>query len=188
MINLLPPNNKRDLNAARTNTLLIRYNIAMVVIVVFMIAVFVFVYFYFNISKSSSEDAITQNQLRQSSFTQVRTQAANFRGNLTVAQRIFANQVNYSELLTKIAAATPKGVIIQSLTLDAAMFGKPTTITAYAKSTAAALALKESYAAQTKLFSNVNISSIGSGGANNSNPNYPINVTLNLTIQPGAAS
>ncbi|HEU0266401.1 MAG TPA: hypothetical protein VFQ70_02130 [Candidatus Saccharimonadaceae bacterium] len=195
MINLLPPDNQRNLLAARSNTLLVRYNVAMIAVVCFMVAAFGFVYFYLNMSKSSAERTIAANQQKEASYTQVSEQAAEFRTNLATAKRIFASQVDYSTLLTSIAAATPSGVILQSLSLDATTFGKPTTLIAYAKNTTDALALKDSYAAQTKLFSNVSIANISlasssgsSGSQSTGNPAYPVTVTLNLTIQPGAAA
>lgn len=192
MINLLPQDNQRNLRAARSNTLLIRYVIAMIAVVCFMVAAFGFVYFYLNISKNSAENTITANQQKETSYAQVSQQANEFRTNLATAKRIFASQVDYGTLLTQIAAATPSGVILQSLTLDASSFGKPTTLIAYAKTTDAALALKDSYAAQTNLFSNVSIANVGltgsDSGSANTNPAYPITITLNLTINPGAAA
>lgn len=192
MINLLPQENKRTISAARSNTLLIRYNIATIAVICFMVAAFGFVYFYLNASKSSAENTMAANQQKEASYGQVSQQANEFRTNLSTAKRIFGSQVDYSTLLTQIAAATPSGVILQALSLDASTFGKPTTLMAYAKTTNDALALKDSYAAQTDLFSDVSIANVGlsggDSGSSSANPDYPVIVTLNLTIKAGAAT
>ena len=184
MINRLPPEYQRDLRAARANTLLLRYNIALLAAVGFMLAAFVVTYLFLTIGKASAESTIETNRAKQTSYAETQQQATEFRNNLTTAKQIFANQINYSGLILDIARTLPRGTILQQISLDAAEFGKPTTLTAKTTSYNSALTLKDTLAKNTKIFSDVNIQSIT---ADKSNRGYPFNVVVNLTINKGAA-
>lgn len=187
MINLLPPTSRRNLRAAHTNSLLARYNIGLLAALIFMVLAFGFTYFYLNISNGASEQAIQENTQREAAFAKTKQAASAFRSNLSTAKQILANQVNYSQLIINIAHALPSHVVLQSLSLDPSTFGKPTTITAYAKTTNDALRLKDTLTKHPELFQNVSLQSIATSGQATV-PGYPVTVSLNLTIQPGAAS
>lgn len=191
MINLLPPESRRDLRAARTNTLLARYNFGLIAALVFMVLAFGFTYFYLNISNRSSEVTIQDNNQKEMTFAKTKQQADAFRSDLSTDKQIFSNQVNYSQLIVDIAHTLPSNVVLQSLALDPTTFGKPTTITAYAKSTNDALRLKDTLNKHSELFQNVSLQSIatsGDSGGSGGVKGYPVTVTLNLTIKPEAAS
>lgn len=191
MINLLPPESRRNLRAARSNTLLLRYNIALVAAVIFMMLAFGFTYFYLNVSDNTAQASIQENQQKEASYATTKHQAAEFQKNLAAAKQIFSSQVNYSQLTVRIAQALPHGVVLQSLALDPSTFGKPTTLTAYAKSIPIALSLKDTLNSHRDLFQNASIQSITRGSGGDSGPTvsgYPITVTVNVTINPGAAA
>lgn len=189
MINLLPPESRRNLRAARTNTLLARYNFGLLAALAFMVLAFGFTYFYLNISNSSSLATIQDNEGKEAAFAQTKQQADDFRSNLATDKQIFSNQVNYSQLLINIAHAMPSNVVFQSLELDPTTFGKPTTVTAYAKSTNDALRLKDTLNKHPELFQDVSLQSIATASDSSSGvKGYPVTVTLNLTLKPEAAS
>lgn len=182
MINLLPPNNKRQLQAARTNTLLLRYNFLLIGAVVFLLIATGVVYFYLNSTKAHAEQTIQDNNAKVSSYDKVKQQADDFRTSLSTAKQVLDQNIVYTKVILEIAQLLPSGVVMDKLDLDAKTFGTPTTFAARAKDYTAALALKDSLQ-NSALFSNVSFSSLsgdGSGG-------YPINVNLNVTIQKDAA-
>ena len=86
----------------------------------------------------------------------------------------------YSNVLQNIGQQMPAGTVIDKIALDAASFtGTPVTITAYAKTNDAAVALREKF--QTSpYFSAVNFQSVSdsTGGITG----YPISVSLTLVI------
>jgi Tfp pilus assembly protein PilN len=185
MISLLPPEQKREISAARTNTLLIRYNVLLLGALAFLLLSIGIVYFYLNNAKTNNEKVMSENQAKVANFSTIAEQAQIFRQNLSTAKQILDRQVNYTKVILEIAQLLPGGVVLTNLSLDAATFGSETTLVAQAKSYDQAVALKDSFS-QSPLFSNVHFQSINTteGAAGNT---YPITVTLSVTFKKGAA-
>lgn len=182
MINLLPPEEKRQLRAARTNTLLLRYNIFLVSAVAFLGLAIGITYVYLSTTKANSESIISENKAKVASFAEVQSQADIFKANLTTAKQILDNEVIYTKVMLAIAALMPSGTVLDKLNLDSQTFGTPTTLTAGATNYDNALKLKDAFQA-SPLFSDVHFESIGSGGQ----PPYPLTVNLKVTIKKDAA-
>lgn len=183
MINLLPLEEKRQLRAARTNTLLIRYNILLIIIVAFTGLAIGVTYIYLTNTETNAKQALQDNEARVSQYASVQTQANQFRQNLATAKQILDNEVTYSSVVLQIAQLIPAGVVLQSLDLDSHTFGSDTTLVAEAKDYTSAVALKDSFS-KSSLFSNVHFQSITDSG---SNGGYPITINLDVTIKKGAA-
>ena len=182
MINLLPPEEKRQLRAARTNTLLLRYNLSLVGAVVFLGLAIGVTYVYLSNTKVSAETLISENRARVADFAEVQTQADVFKANLATAKQILDNEVVYTKVMLAIAALLPNGTILDKLSLDSQTFGTETTLSARATSYENALRLKEAFE-KSSLFTNVHFQSINSGGQ----APYPLTVSLNVTIKKDAA-
>lgn len=183
MINLLPLEEKRQLRAARTNTLLIRYNFFLLAALVILALAVTFTYVYLNATKASAEQTISDNKAKVSSYSAVQTQADQFRSNLSIAKQILDHEVPYTKVILEISNLLPSGVILENLNLDAQTFGTETVLVAKAKDYSSALGLKASFEKST-LFSNVHFQSISTSDANSP---YPFNVSLAVTINKGAA-
>ena len=182
MINLLPPETKRELRAARSNTLLVRYNLFLVGAMVFMVIAIGIVYVYLSNTKAAAEQVIAENKAKVADYVTVETQAKEFRTNLQTAKQILDQEVNYSKVVLEFASVMPAGTILETLTLDSATFGTPITLNAKAKNYESALALKDSFQ-KSDLFTDVHFQSI-SGSVDTG---YPISVSLNVTIKKEAA-
>jgi Tfp pilus assembly protein PilN len=184
MINLLPLEEKRQLRAARGNTLLIRYNIFLLGAVAFLGLAVGFTYVYLNTAKANAESTIRENSAKVSNYASIEAQAQQFRDNLSVAKTILGNEVVYTKVITEIAKLLPPGVVLEALNLDAKTFGTETTLVAKAKDYPSALALKDSFQ-KSPFFTNVHFLSISSDAS--STPGYPFSVSLNVTIKKDAA-
>lgn len=182
MINLLPPEEKRQLRAARSNTLLLRYNIFLMGAVVFLGLAIGVTYVYLSSTKANAEAVISENRARVASFADIQTQADTFKANLATAKQILDNEVIYTKVMLAISALMPSGTILDKLSLDSQTFGTETTLIARTTSYENALRLKESFE-KSPLFANVHFQSINSGGQ----PPYPLTVNLNVTIKKDAA-
>jgi len=182
MINLLPPEEKRQLRAARSNTLLIRYNIFLVIAVAILGLAVAITYVYLNASKAGAQQTINDNNTKVASYADVQTQATQFRTNLSIAKQILDHEVTYTKVILEIANILPSGVVLNNLNLDAQTFGTETILVARAKDYASALALKTSFE-KSSLFSDVHFQSITGGDAGS----YPFNVNLAVTIKKDAA-
>jgi Tfp pilus assembly protein PilN len=178
MINLLPPADKRQIRAGRSNTLLLRYNVLLLAAVGFLMATIGIVYVYLGNTKLGAEQAIKESQAKVADYADTETKANEFKNNLTIAKQILSKETIYSKVILDIAALVPKGVILDDLNLDAKTFGTQTTLNAHAKTINDAIALKTSFQ-NSPLFSNVNFQSIATEEAGSG---YPIRVDLNITI------
>jgi Tfp pilus assembly protein PilN len=185
MINLLPPNEKSQLHAARTNTLLVRYHFFLVGAIAFLGGAIGIAYLYLSNTKASAEQAIAQNTTQVSSYAAIETRAQQFRSNLATAKEILGREVTYTKVILEIARLLPRGVVLDDLSLDAQTFGTETTLAAQAKDYASALALKDSFQ-KSSLFTNVHFASITVSEGGDA-ANYPVAVNLNVTIKKDAA-
>lgn len=183
MINLLPPEDKRQLKASRANSLLLRYNVFLLGALGFLCLAIGVTYFYLTSTKANAEQQISDNRARASDYTAVAKEAARLRDNLATAKQILDKEVTYSKALLAIAQLVPSGVVLQNLDLDAQTFGTPTTLVAEAKSVDAAVQLKDSFQ-NSPLFSDVHFASITNSPSSDA---YPVTVSLNVTISKDAA-
>lgn len=183
MINLLPPEEKRQLHAARSNTLLVRYNILLLGVVIFMLLAIGFVYIYLSNAKNNSQVVIDENTTKVSSFAPIAEQASTFRSNLATAKQILDREVVYSKVIVEVARLMPRGTVLDNLSLDAATFGKPATIAAKAKTYNDAIALKDAFS-KSDLFSDVHFESITANDGDASG--YRMLVNLSVTIKKDA--
>lgn len=185
MINLLPQDEKRQLYAARTNTLLVRYNIALIAAIAFASVAMAVVYFYLNTTMATSRQTISDNEAKATGYAAVQSEATLFRSNLTIAKQILDAEVAYTKVAVAIAGLMPAGTVLDKLNLDSSTFGTPTVLTAQAKSYDNALALKDAFQ-KSSLFSDVHFQSITTGGSGEAS-GYPYTVSLNVTIKKEAA-
>lgn len=188
MINLLPPDERRQLRAARANTLLLRYNIIMVGVLIFIVLALVVVYFYLSSAKAHADSVVADNNSRVTSYAQVNSQAETFRTSLTNAKSILDKEIFYSKTILLLARQLPSGVVIDTLNLEPATFGAPTTLALRAKDRSSVLAAKDSLQ-KSPLFSDVHLINItsassksGSGGSG-----YPVSASLSVVISKDAA-
>lgn len=183
MINLLPLEEKRQLRAARTNTLLLRYNVSLLIVISFLGLATMFVSLYLSNAKDAAEQTITDNQIKAAGYAAVKSQADVFRSNLTTAKQILDNEVTYTKVVLAVAQLMPSGTVLDKLNLDSQTFGTPIVLTAQAKSYESAIALKDSFQ-KSPLFSDVHFESITSA---ESATGYPYAVDLNVTIKKDTA-
>lgn len=184
MINLLPPEEKRQIKAARSNSLLLRYNIFSLAALVFLAAAIAVAYIYLTNTKAAAEQTIADSQSRVASYAPVKAEADSFRSNLTTAKQILDREVTYTNVILQIANLLPSGITLSELHLDAQTFGTATTLSAQAKSYESAIALKDAFQA-SDMFSDVHFQSITT--STDSSSGYPYTVTLGVTIKKEAA-
>jgi Tfp pilus assembly protein PilN len=182
MINLLSPDDKHQLSAARQNVILLRYNIIALVSILTIAIIYGGSFFITMRSKSVAEEQLKADNTRTMSYADVRSKIQQFSKNLTTAKTILSSEIIYSELITDIAKTLPSGTVLTNLTIQPDSFGKAMSLSAAAKNYGKALELK-TVLENSPLFSNVSLESVGSVGADApSSAGYPINVILKTTF------
>lgn len=182
MINLLPPEVKTETNAARVNRLLLRYNIMLLGAIGFLLAAIGLIYVYLGSTKAIAEATIAENIAKAGNYGTVETEANAFKQDLANAKQILDSDVTYTKVILEIAKVLPPGVVLDTLSLDSASFGTPTTLAANVRDYHTVLQLKDSLQAST-IFSNVSIQTISNSGQGA----YPLNATFAVTVRKDAA-
>ena len=187
MINLMPIAGQKELAAARTNSLLLRYVILVSIFIGVLIIEVLIVYALLNNDRSNNEATITENQQKTIAYAPTKQQADEFRSNLATAKYILAKQTPYTTLILAIANKLPTGAVLDKLTLDPSTFGTPTSISvktiSYAKAIEIKSALQTTLVNDVPLFSSVSFDSVSSGDA--SADAYPYTAMFNVVYSKG---
>lgn len=159
MINLLSPDDRRQLAAARTNTLLRRYVILLGLVIVVLVIEMAGVSLFLKMDKQRSEQLIAENEQKTIEFNTTKAEAAKFTSDLATAKFILDKQVDYVAMLTGVARALPRDATLDTLSLNPETFGTPTTMTIRTSSYGSAVEVKK--VMQTSpLFSDVSFLSV----------------------------
>ena len=187
MINLLPAEDQRQLAAARTNTLLLRYTILLGIFVVMLAIEILGVYVVVNIGKTQNETTISENNAKASSYASTKQQADTFRSNLATAKIILDKQVPYTALMLSLSQNLPSGSIIDKLSIDPTSFGTPTVLTvkttSYDKAIAVKTSLQNALVGSQPLFESVSFQSVSAGDPKAA---YPFTAIYNVTYSKKA--
>lgn len=182
MINLLPDDTKRDIRAARMNVVLLRYNMLTIAAIGLLLVICLFFYVILGVNQSSSVSKTTDNSAKAKSFDSVRKEAEEYSSNLSIANKILNNGVNYTNIIFAITELLPDGVVLDSINLNASDFGRQTTFAAHAKTKEKALELKENFQ-KSSVFSNVYFENVTDSSAEQQPVPYPISVTVSAKLE-----
>lgn len=180
MINLLPDDTKKQLRAARTNTILIRYIMTVISAALFLGLVIFGSYYIMNDSKNVAESAITGVKINNSSYSPITTKSNTFISDLSVAKKILAKQISYSSIIKNLINALPTGVILESpFSISNNNMNMPITLKADAKLSSDEVSLKNNLQSSST-FSNYSLQSVNSNS--DATSNYPYVITFSITI------
>lgn len=183
MINLLLPETKEQIRAAKLNTVLVTYLIILGCAIGFLALVYGGSYYLMSMAQSNAKQTTSENEERAAVYQDTRVAAQQLQTDLASARSMINSDIDYSTILTGLGALVPQGVVLQSLTLNTAMFTTPTEIQAYATTTELGLALRDALQGSS-LVSSVTLGAVSSQGGIEG---YPVSVKLTVTFKQGAA-
>lgn len=152
-----------------------------------LVVVVIGAFFALQQARSSAQFHFDGNVQETATYNKTQKDAQEFRDNLATAKQILDKEVRYTSLLMKISSTIPPGVVLDSLTLDQSMIGKPMTLSAHARDNSSVLKLKKSLEKNSKVFSDVHFQSI-QYPSESAETTYPITVTVNVTIKKEAVN
>lgn len=179
MINLLPINDRRDLGAARANTLLVRYLMLFLVIIAIIASIFGFAYFSLETSYDLETEKKSKNDSEFAKLASKQQQITAFQNNLATSKQILDNKIDYTGAILKIASSIPSNVVLSELTLSKESFAGPLTLSALAKTNEAATGLKTRLE-DSIFYSEVHYSSITYEPG--SSEEYAYRISINVTL------
>lgn len=189
MLNLLPYSVRDELKLLRINTALIK-----IIIVLLSIGVFIGVYFVnMKIQINHIEQAsmaqvnqeVQQDSKRIEHERAVAEEAKIIQQDIT-SSSVIISQPSYYKLLTLFANSLPKGVIIKEISLSDQTLSSPVQIKMYATSSDAVSLLKESFARNSSVFTDLTIDSVSDESSDDTKDSkYTTLATVSLTINTG---
>lgn len=158
MINMISPEQKRDIRAARINVILVRYAVILVLLAVLVTLIYGLGFWLVEKDKIAVNDKLSSQVEQSKVFAAVEHDANTFRQNLTIAKTILDKETSYSTFLTTLASDLPSGTLLTNLSIGTATTAtqKGLTLDARTSSYAKVLELKNRLE-QSVLFENVNI-------------------------------
>jgi cell division protein FtsB len=184
MINLMPDTAKKEIRSARANVLLTRYIIVVILAFAFLSLLLAGSFVVLTQTKTSAEQLISGNDEKAAVYSETKAQVDALSSSLSETKRILDEEILYSRVLMNIGQQMPEGTILSGITLSSDSFkGTPVTLKAYAKTTEAAVLLREKFQS-TSIFSNVNFESVSD---TDGIAGYPVSVSMKLTVTKAAA-
>lgn len=180
MINLLPKIYKTEIRAARTNVVLIRYSVIIFIAFAFLVLILAGSVFLLTVTKRSSDQLIAANEAKAAQYSETSAEINRLTNSLTTSRAVLDGQISYAKVLQSIASSMPSGTVMGEIKLTDASFDgtSPTSLTIYAKTNDAAVAVGKAF--QTKPgFRGAKIESVSETGGISG---YPISATLNVTL------
>lgn len=190
MINLISPDDKRNIRAARVNVILIQYSVMLGILTLVIGAIYALGFWLVMQDKLAVNEKLRSQSEQAATFAAVEKEAATFRSNLAIAKQIIGSEKSYSTFLTTVARDMPSGTILTNLAIG----GQTTvasqqgmTIDARTISYAKVLELKTTLEKST-LFEDVNIVSASRPddltGLSGLSAKYPFEASFNVKLTP----
>ena len=184
MINLMPDTIKKEIHSARVNVILTRYIIVILLAFAFLVLLLAGSYFVLTQTKNSAQQLVSANDTKAEVYSSTKAQVDALSSRLSETKVLLDQEILYSNVLINIGQQMPEGTVLSGITLDSASFaGTPVSLKAYAKTTEAAVALREKFQS-TPIFTNVNFESVSDTDGIS---NYPVSVSMTLTVTRAAA-
>lgn len=169
MINLISPEQKRTIRAARINVMLVHYAIALASLGILIGLIYSLGFWIVGQDKAAVDAKLLSQSEQSKTYAAVEKEADAFRANLKVAKAILGKEISYSDFLLTLARDLPDGAIITNLSLGgtATATKNGMTLDARVSSYAKVLELK-SKLEESVLFEDVSITSAS----------RPVNISL----------
>lgn len=193
MINLISPDQKRTIRAARINVMLVHYAAVLVSLGLLIGSIYGLGFWLVSQEKVAVEEKLLSQSEQSKAYAAVEKEADAFRENLKIAKTILGKEISYSDFLITLAGDMPSGAVITNLSLggSATTASSGMTLDARTSSYAKVLELK-SKLEQSALFENVSITNAarpdkisGLGGLEARYP-YEVSYSVRLSKQTAA--
>jgi len=185
MINLLPIDKKAEIRAARTNFILVRYIIILMIAIAFVLGSMYVTYTVLGFTKDSSEKTIASNDVRAGVYSSTQLQVDTLSTSLSETKVLLDKEIRYSKVFVNIGQLMPANTVFEKLELsDTSFNGAPTTAKVFAKTSTDAVTLRQNFE-KSPLFSGVSFQTIVESGSGVEG--YPVSVDMTFTLNRTAA-
>lgn len=180
MINLLPPNDKRQIHAGKANVLLVRYCTMSLLLAVPLFLLLGGTYFIMRGAKDVANANIKESTAKTAKYQHIQNEADRFAKNLGIARTILDKEVKYSRIAVTIAQVLPAGITLDSLELSASSFGNPIVLNATGRNYDDAIRLKTAFE-ESDFFSDAHLQEVALQGEGN---DQTVSIAISVVIAP----
>lgn len=117
MINILPPDVKKQLNFSKRNTVLLRRLLQALAVLALLAGVLVYSFWYSSRQITDYETALSRRQADREAYKDVEAKVQTLQSNLGLIEKLLNEKNQFSSLLDDFASALPPGSYINQLTL-----------------------------------------------------------------------
>lgn len=181
MINLMPPIAKKEVAAARRNTILFRYVILTGIAFGFLLVCLGVTYVYLSSAGSQADTTKRDNEAKVAGYAKVQADATALRSDIASAKQLFSEELRYSLALTRFSALLPNGTAVAGLEFNEQSFGTPRTFIVYITGKQAAEELRSSMQSSPYM-TNVSLGNLATVTASEGTPPYPYTIELTATV------
>lgn len=186
MINLLPEDSKKEIQAARVNVILLRYNLLMLSAFAALAATCLLFYVILFSAQSTAVSTNSTNTQEAQKYDDVQKKAEQYKQDLATAKAILDRGVNYTSFIIDLTKLLPSGVILGGINLSAGDIGKQVSFTSQAENYDKAIELKKRFE-DSYYYTNIFFQNIANAGASEdpATKAYPITVTMSVLVCDG---
>lgn len=178
MINLLPPVQQKEIRAAYSNGLLLRYGLLLVAAMLFLLVAFGITYYALTQISRQADETKQSNEQEAIGYATTQSAATKLRSDLTTAKTLFDNETLYSKVLVRFSGLLPEGAAVTSLDLNEESFSKPVAIDIAIKNKTAAEKLESNFK-ESPYITSVTLKDIST---NQDSKSYPYTAALEFTL------
>lgn len=179
MINLLPPETKKDYRYAEWNVSLLRWTIAgfISLIGVGIIGTYGWLSMHQAIANTDKQAATLQDSLKQAKLVETNKKVTEISNSFKLVEKVLSQEILFSKLLKQMATALPNGTNLTGLNISDTSGGSGLDVTVEATTVAAATQVQVNLSDPTnQIFAKADIQNISCDPAATSN--YPCKITL----------
>ncbi len=176
MINLLPPDQKKELQYARRNTLLLRWltGLLITLTLVGITVLFGTVYLKTESKRYANITATTRQELKDQKLEEAQTKIENISSKLKLIAQVLSRQVIFSGLIKQVGAVMPEHSVLSDVEISKVEGGIDLTAATMDYTTATQVQVNLTDPAN-KLFDKADIVSVDCNGVD---PAYPCTIVL----------
>lgn len=188
MINLIGPDRKKQILAARRNSIWVRYTFLLLSVLATISIILGGTAFYFYGQKLSQDatNKANQEKLFTAEYKKNSQVVTDFRKKLNTAKTIFDAETYNSLILLDVSKTMPAGTVLNDIKFDSSTFQGQQTLIFQTKSIEGALALKSAFEKNPPLSSEVHFSvveRIPSDSGTEFDRKYPIRITMFMELK-----
>jgi hypothetical protein len=188
VINLIGPDRKKQILAARRNSIWVRYTFLLLSVLATISIILGGTAFYFYGQKLSQDatNKANQEKLFTAEYKKNSQVVTDFRKKLNTAKTIFDAETYNSLILLDVSKTMPAGTVLNDIKFDSSTFQGQQTLIFQTKSIEGALALKSAFEKNPPLSSEVHFSvveRIPSDSGTEFDRKYPIRITMFMELK-----